>query len=407
VASRAGSASASDMNGRLHYVDGLRVFAFAILLVYHSSVAFFPDMGWLIESPKTSGMLSLVMDFPRAWRLALLFFVSGMGTYFAFRSVSGFVFLRERTMRLLVPLLFAMAVIIVPQVWYERMYENGYDGSFLHFWLTRYFTEGKYPDGNFTWAHMWFVGYLLVMSFVCYPVFHFLSQPEAKRITAWFERVAKTDAIYLFFLLPLALNLALTPFFPRQTNALVNDGAWFAVWASWFGLGFLIARHHGAVIGAVIERRWLSATIALVTTVFLYRYAFTDAGALSIGDYDNNTPLFKAALFALAWSMILTLVGFAAHHFNRRSETVIWLNRLIFPLYIVHQTVTVAALYYVLPLDLPLAATYAIVLSTTIGLSLVFAIAADRLPWPFRALFGLADNAARVEAKGGERQARP
>lgn len=395
------AAKGMGMNGRLHYVDGLRVFAFAILLTYHSSVAFFPDMKWLIESPQTSADIALAMDFPRAWRLALLFFVSGMGTWFAFKSVSGFTFLKERTVRLLLPLLFAMTVVIVPQVWYERMYEDGYTGSLLTFWVTRYFTEGKYPDGNFTWAHMWFVAYLLVMSFVCYPVFRVLGQPRGRRLTQLFERIAGSDAIYLFFLVPLALNLALTPFFPRQTNALYNDGAWFATWATWFGFGFLVARHHAALIGAIIARRWISAGIATVLTVFLYDHAWTGSG-LQIGGYENETPLFKTALFALAWSMILTLIGFAALHFNRRSETLTWLNRMIFPLYIVHQTVTVAALYYVLPLDIPLAAKYGAVLFSTVFLSLGFAVAADRLPWPFRALFGLPDNASRIQT--GERQ---
>jgi glucan biosynthesis protein C len=131
------------MSGRLYYVDWLRVIAFAILVIYHCSVAFFPDMSWLMKSVEGSETLSLVMKFPRAWRLALLFFVSGMGTWFAFRSNTGLTFLKDRMVRLAVPLLFAMCVIIVPQVWYERVYEDGYDGSLMSFWLTRYFTEGK------------------------------------------------------------------------------------------------------------------------------------------------------------------------------------------------------------------------------------------------------------------------
>ena len=126
---------------RLHYVDWLRVIAFAILIAYHSSVAFFPDMKWLISSAQGSEALSLAMKYPRGWRLALLFFVSGMGTWFVFRSSTGFDFLRERSLRLFLPLIFAMCVIIVPQVWYERRWEDGYDGSLLTFWLTRYFTD--------------------------------------------------------------------------------------------------------------------------------------------------------------------------------------------------------------------------------------------------------------------------
>lgn len=380
---------------RLHYVDWLRVFAFAILIAYHSSVAFFPDMKWLISSPEGSKTLSLVMMYPRGWRLALLFFMSGMGTWFVFRSRSGFDFLKERTFRLFVPLIFAMCVIVVPQVWYERLWEDGYQGSLVDFWLTRYFTEGKYPDGNFTWAHMWFVGYLVVMCFVCYPVFRLLTLPVSKPVTDWFERQASGNAVYLFFLLPLALNVALTPFFPRQTNALYNDGAWFAAWASWFGLGFLVAKHRAAVVGAIVRRRHASAAMSLASAAFLYVFSWTGAGGVFIGDYNDMTPLFKLLLFAMAWSTILAAVGYAALHLNKASPTLAWLNRKIFPLYIVHQTVVVAALFYVLPADLGVWAKFALVLLATAAGSLLFAILADMLPPQLKPLVGLLDRPAK------------
>lgn len=383
---------------RLYYVDWLRVIAFAILIAYHSSVAFFPDMKWLISSPQGSETLSLVMMYPRAWRLALLFFVSGMGTWFVFRSSTGLDFLKERFLRLFVPLIFAMCVIVVPQVWYERMWEDGYQGSLLTFWLTRYFTEGKYPDGNFTWAHMWFVGYLIVMCFVCYPVFRLVTQPVMRPVMDWFERQARSNAIYLFFLLPLVLNLALSPFFPRQTNALYNDGAWFAAWASWFGLGFLIAKHHAAVIGAIISRRHASLALSLTIAACLYAFSWTGAGGYSIGDYNEMTPLFKVLLFALAWSTILAAVGYAAAHLNKGSRALSWLNRKIFPLYIVHQTVVVAALFYVLPLGLGVWTEYLLVAAATAAGSLLFAILADLLPSSLKPLVGLSDKPSRSAA---------
>jgi hypothetical protein len=387
------------MRERLYYVDRLRVFAFAILIFYHSAAAFLPDMGWLLHSGKTSVLLSLVMDFPRAWRLALLFFVSGMGVAFTFKPGGGLAFVYKRTVRLLVPLLFAMAVIVVPQVWYERMYENGYTGSLMEFWLTRYFTEGKYPTGNFTWAHMWFVAYLLVMSVICFPIFSYLAQPGNK-ITAWFERVSKTGFIYLFFLLPLGLNLALSPIFPLETNKLYDDGAWFAVWASWFGLGFLICRNHRALIGSIINKRFISAGIAAVTAIWLYRYAWMVPPEQAIGGYADETPLFKAAIFIQAWSMILTLIGFGARHFNQPSEKLATMNRLVFPLYIVHQTVVVGALYYVLPLDLPALVSFLIVSAATAVLSIAFAIAVDFLPGPLRILVGLNATSKDVPVSG-------
>ncbi|WP_367716292.1 acyltransferase [Nitratireductor sp. GISD-1A_MAKvit] len=392
------------MQQRLYYIDFLRVCAFMLLIAYHASVAFFPDMKWLIEAPEGSATLSLIMKFPRAWRLALLFFVSGMGTWFVYRRSHDLGFLKGRFMRLFPPLIFAMCVIIVPQVWYERMYENGYEGSFLTFWLTRYFTEGKYPEGNFTWAHMWFVAYLLVMTVVCYPVFRLIDQPFMKPVTDWFQRVAGSSWVYLLFLLPLVLNLVLSPFFPRQTNALYNDGAWFAVWASWFGLGFLFARYHQALIGTVVGLRWHSAGLAAGLTAALYLFSWTGAGGVFIGNYETMTPLFKMLLMALAWTMILALCGFTAKYMNAPSSVVSWLNRKVFPLYIVHQTVVVAALYYVLPLGLGVWAEYGLVLMATFAGSFLFAMAVELLPGRTGLLVGLPPRGKPLPAGGAETQ---
>jgi len=108
------------------------------------------------------------------------------------------------------------------------------------------------------------------------------------------------------------------------------------------------------------------------------------------------TPLFKVLLFALAWSTILAAVGYAAVHLNRGSKALSWLNRKIFPLYIVHQTVVVAALFYVLPLDAGVWTKYLLVLGATAIGSLLFAVLADFLPSPLKPLVGLTDKTARA-----------
>lgn len=378
---------------RLHYIDWLRVSAFGLLILYHSSAAFLYDLDWLFNSPEKSQTLSLVTLFPRAWRLALLFFVSGMGTWFAFRSQTTFDFLKGRFLRLFLPLIFAMCVIIVPQVWYERLSDGRFQGSLLEFWVLRYFTEGKYPTGNFSWAHMWFVAYLLVMTVICTPIFRLFTAPSMQRLSDWFERVARSPAVYLFVLLPLTLHLIFLPFFPRETNVLYNDGAWFAVWASWFGLGFLVAKHHQAVVPTIIARRWWSLAIAAALTVWLYRFSWVTKAA-GIGGETGGMPmaLYKALTFSLAWTVILAAVGFAALHANRKSVALSWLNAKIFPLYIVHQTFVIMALYYVLPLELSLWTKLVLVVVITTFWSLLAAVLADLLPSPFRMLVGLPDR---------------
>ncbi|KQT43110.1 acyltransferase [Aureimonas sp. Leaf454] len=385
---------------RLHYVDALRVGAFGLLILYHASVAFFPHMTWLVHAAETSAGLEAVMDHPRAWRLALLFFVSGMGTCFAARGRPLPAFLRERAVRLGVPLLVAMGLVVVPQVWMERVIEEGYDGSLLRFWLTRYFVEGRYPTGQITWAHMWFVAYLLAILAIGLPILRMIAEGRGRAVSTAFERLARGPCLPLLFLLPLALNLVLTPFFPRETNALYNDGAWAATWGAWFGLGYLFARHHATLIGGIVARRRRHAALAFGITVVLASTSGHEGGhaggPLSIGSYEAMTPAFKCLTFALAWSMILTLVGVAAHHVRRLPRPVAWLNEGVFAFYIVHQTIVVAALFWLLPLDLGLWTTYALVTAATVAGCCLFFALARRLPGPLPMAFGIRRSAPPI-----------
>ena len=116
------------------------------------------------------------------------------------------------------------------------------------------------------------------------------------------------------------------------------------------------------------------------------------------------TPLFKMLLFALAWTTILACVGFAALHLNRKSAALAWLNRKIFPLYIVHQTIIVAALFYVLPLDAGVWTKFLAVFAVTVAGSLVFAMLAEMLPGLLKPLVGLQDRSARAASGKPARQ---
>ena len=152
------------------------------------------------------------------------------------------------------------------------------------------------------------------------------------------------------------------------------------------------------MIGAIISRRHASLALSLTIAACLYVFSWTGAGGYSIGDYNEMTPLFKVLLFALAWSTILAAVGYAAAHLNKGSRALSWLNRKIFPLYIVHQTVVVAALFYVLPLGLGVWTEYLLVAAATVTGSLLFAILADLLPSSLKPLVGLSDKPSRSAA---------
>ena len=93
-------------------MDWLRIGAFALLILYHIGMFFVP-WGWHVKTAQPIEWFALPMLATNAWRLGLLFVVSGYASAALFARSSGLGgFVRNRTARLLVPLVFGIAVIV-------------------------------------------------------------------------------------------------------------------------------------------------------------------------------------------------------------------------------------------------------------------------------------------------------
>jgi hypothetical protein len=327
---------------RRYELDWLRVMVFALLIFYHVGMYFVP-WEWHINFEKPIEWLRWPMLFLNQWRLPILFLISGMGTYFAFGKRSTWAFVKERFLRLFIPLVFGMLVIVPPQVYWERLFEGSFNGSYLNYWPAQLF-NGIYPEGNFSWHHLWFLPYLFLFSVVLAPFFAQWIKRRSKN-HQWGARIAEQPWKLLLFALPLYLCEALIePFFP-VTHALIGD--WFALTS--FGLlflyGFLLASMGAAFWQTVIETRknwfWLGVSCF---SILVFRWLFLE---------DSIYVHFTEALFKVInlWAWILYLLGFAAKFKHQPSTSLSYANRAVYPFYILHQTVTLVIGYYLYHLN--------------------------------------------------------
>ena len=146
------------MGKRLHYIDWLRVLAFLMLILFHCAVPFVEHYTWEINNKETSSWVTRVVWWTHQWRLPLLFFIAGVGVRFSLKRRSVLAFLGERTLRLLIPLTFAIFFITPFQVYFEWLQKGRISSTFLEFYPQVYEIV-PYPNGAFTWSHMWFVAY--------------------------------------------------------------------------------------------------------------------------------------------------------------------------------------------------------------------------------------------------------
>jgi peptidoglycan/LPS O-acetylase OafA/YrhL len=369
-----------------HYgLDWLRIGAFAILILYHIGMVFVP---WGFHAKLASEeWVAVPMMLSNPWRLSLLFVVSGYASRALFtRSTGALAFAGNRTARLLLPLAFGVLVVVPPQPWVELVTQHGYRGGFLAFWTHDYLRFDKLAGLDLpTWNHLWFVVYLWMYTLVFVALL--AATPAAVR------QVAQRAFDRLFgglgaLVLPTAwLMIVSAVLFPgsRETHALFGDWVAHASYLPMFVLGFALAGSERTL--AAFARLWKpAAVLAVLGYLVVAGIATAFAGA-------RITPRPFGTVFSLArgvegWMAIAALIGVAETYWNRDHRWRPMLTEAVFPFYIVHQTVIVVVAYWLMPLALPGAVDFAILVIATVAGCWAFYLIGRRIA-PLRPLIGL------------------
>ncbi len=364
---------------RRNDLDWIRIGAFGLLILYHIAL-FFSPWDWHLNSRHVLPWLSEAMVATNPWRLALLFFISGVAVRFMGRKMSAGRLIVDRSRRLLLPLLFGVIVLVPPQAYLEQVSKDGLQIPYATFWEL-FFTR------DMPLNHLWFIGYIWAYSLIAAVL---LASPIGmRRLTGGLALLlAGPRAIVVPILYLVAARLLLFPHFDA-TNHLLNDWYNHAAWLGLFLLGCTMAFEDG--FRDDIERyRWLALAIALVS-----------AGALMV---DAALPVPaqqpKAASTMIwfginQWSAIATILGFGARNLAHAGGPVLdYLRRGIFPFYLVHQTIIIITAYYVDRFVLPVSIEFLLLLSVTlVGCLAVYE--AVRRSSALRPLFGIAAPLAR------------
>jgi glucans biosynthesis protein C len=387
-----------DLGQRRYDLDWVRIGAFMLLILYHVGM-YYVTWDWHVKSPRASATIEPLMMLTSPWRLSLLFLVSGVATAYLLARQGSVGFLRLRSTRLLIPLIFGMLVIVPPQSYLEVVEKLRYAGGFAEFYRL-YITgfHGFCRGGDClimpTWNHLWFVAYLWVYTMVLY-----LAVRVAPPVVPWLRRLAERRLSGIGILLwPLAylcaIRLGLAARFPAN-HALIGDWYNHALYFGVFLLGFVLAGTRQDARGAwgALERaRWLTLGLAVLGWAFLIAYfgAYSD---------DADVPPLALRLFARCiygaeqWLAIAAIVGFAHRHLTHDNAARRYLTSAIFPVYILHQTVIVVVAHALKPSHLyPPVEGVLLVLVTAATCFLSYE--AIRRVRPIRPLFGLEGGAA-------------
>jgi peptidoglycan/LPS O-acetylase OafA/YrhL len=329
---------------RRYDLDWLRLIAIIILLFYHTGMLF-NTWGWHIKNAETSESFRYWMVILHYWRMPLLLFISGAGTYMALGKRTPSQFAGERVKRLLIPLVFGMFVIVPPQIYYERIANYASYGEFYK----TVFDFVPYPQGSFSWHHLWFVAYLLVYSLIAIPILIFLRSPKSTAFKASALRWLGSPAGLL--LLPavfiLITQIVLRPFFPEETHALVGDWAFFTFYFCFFVFGML-CYSNPVLWEAIGQNRKHLLVASLLILVPFYSFYFHLQEIIRLPWSSDTVEIaFDVSAIFLSWFWVITVIAYGQHYLNRQHPWLSRINEGLYPFYILHQTVIIFLGYYI------------------------------------------------------------
>ena len=336
-------ASPATSSSRRYDLDWLRIIAFALLVFYHVGMFYVP-WDWHVKSVHAGPGAEPLMMLLNPWRLPLLFFISGVAFAYLHDKLGSAQFAAERAVRLLPVIVFGMIVVVMPQTYFQLRETGEIEPGILAFW-PQYLLGWEIAGIEVpTWNHLWYVVYIFVYALLLaslLPALKAFGRGPGARLGRLWDGPAGPALVLLLPALPLMVwRITLVPHF-ETTHNLTWDWANHANSLTFLLLGVFAARS---------ERFWRAIDralpLALAVTAALAA-SLTPVWANWEAISDNGVAVWtaRAGRVVYMWVMIAALLGLARRYLTGDGPVRRYLTEAIFPVYILHQTITVSAGY--------------------------------------------------------------
>ncbi|HEX9838081.1 MAG TPA: acyltransferase family protein [Anaerolineales bacterium] len=341
---------------RRYDLDWLRVLGVLLLIPFHVALIFVldPNAIMYIKDVVNSRVLEVAAGFVHMWHMPMLFIISGSATYFALGFRSARQYIRERFLRLFIPLVLGILTFVPFTTYIQHSnilsLQEGYIGYF-HFDLNH--LDGL--NGTFTPAHLWFILYLFVFSLIGLPLFQALRSGKGKGVIKALGTLTQAPLSLMVWGIPLTLVAALNMLGDK------NPLYYFLI----YFYGFVLAGD-ARFQQSIDKLTW----VALASGVF----AVVINMLMPIQSYTEWTVQWMALglMYEMGrWALTLAVLGLGHRFLNRTSNLLRYASEAAMPFYLLHMTFSVLTGYFAIQLDAPVAVKYPLIVLVATGSTLV------------------------------------
>ncbi len=357
---------------RLFFVDNLRTFLIILVFLDHLAITYGSPYGlWYYHEGQLgfpeAAVYSVFQGIVQAFFMGLLFFLAGYFTPPSFDRKGPRRFLKDRLIRLGIPLII-FAIFIEPVVDYAVALSSGFNGSFLSY-MSTYLPFGLGP--------LWFILALLLFD-TAYAIWRTFSSKPSKVYSFPTKRT-----IFALGLLIGAITFALRIVFPVDWSVpvLAFIPAFFPQYIAFFIFGLIAYRSNWILsLPRKTGDYWGTVTSLLPLGVAGIFTASILTGASFLGGLTWQTAAYALWEQVFAIAISIWLVVWFREKYNTQNRFLRILSDSSYTAYIVQTPVLVFLALSLQSIQLPLLLKFAIVSPIGVALCFLFAYLIRKIP---------------------------
>lgn len=372
---------------RLCFVDNVRVFLVMLVIAHHAGQPYGPTGGmWLIFNPERADILGAFFATNAAFFMGLFFLISGYFVPGAYERKGAMVFLKERFLRLGIPILF-FALLVFPPIFY--FVQSG-ELSFGQFFFGIYVSQVRMQVG-----HLWFLVHLLFYA-VCYVLWRRVRRRYIRLEPEQSNMKAPQHSLILMYLAVLAIvTFAIRIQFPidiwkNLLWVIPAEIAHLPQYASLFVIG-IIAYHRDWFRRMPARRGLIWLGIGLGATLLRYGYAVAGdrlslTGLIAGGGWDWRSLVWSTWEAVICVGLCVGLLVFFRERINGQRTWGQILSKNAYVVYLTHILIIIPIQFVVAPISISPLLKFFLVTSVGIPLCFLSGHFIRRLPFAKRVL---------------------
>jgi glucan biosynthesis protein C len=383
-----GQAAATPQGTRLLFIDNLRTVLICVVVVAHVAMVYSRFIPWEYLDPSTdlltSTLLSLVIGIANAWGMGLFFLIAGYFTPGSYDRKGGASFLRDRLVRLGIPLLL-YGVLLDPLVVYIA---GGLHGSYWSFSFDYLPHVGEWMGAG----QVWFLEVLLFFS-ILYAAGRGVTRQRTHRDEKP-GQLPGTPAIAGFILALGLLSFVWRLWWPGSSRPLNLPVGYFPQYISFYLLGLIAYRRNWFLaLSPGMGKAWLRTALIVLLVPILLAILFIGVIGARGTQLDSLLGGFSWQAFVVAlWEALMVvaasigLLVLFRQRWNRQGRLAKRLAATAYTVYLIHPLLVVSFTYAIHTVGLYPLLKFAIAALVTLPLCFLVGFVILKIPLARRVL---------------------